>query len=161
MRSVTSRRSSIGVDVPPVTPTIFAFANGAGSQVGDILDLDRGGPGDLAQPGQLLGVGARAPTDDDHQVDLTAASRVSCWRRIVTGQTVLTILSSWARETMNAAAARTSTAAAVDWLRSAPSACARDRRLPLLFLVDDDRVGANPRRPTTSGCFGVPSRTIV
>ena len=31
MRSVTSRRSSIGVDVPPVTPTILAFANGAGS----------------------------------------------------------------------------------------------------------------------------------
>ena len=28
------------------------------------------GPGDLAQPGQLLGVGARATADDDHQVDL-------------------------------------------------------------------------------------------
>ena len=41
------------------------------AEVGDVLDLDRGRPSDLAQPGQLLGVGARAPTDDDHQVDLT------------------------------------------------------------------------------------------
>ena len=39
-------------------------------QVADALDLDRGGPGDLAQAGQLLGVGARAAADDDHQVDL-------------------------------------------------------------------------------------------
>jgi hypothetical protein len=32
-----------------------------------------------------------------------AASTVSSWRRIVTGQTVFTIFSSWLRPTMNAA----------------------------------------------------------
>ncbi len=39
----TSRRSSIGVDVPPVTPTILAPSKAVGiGQVADALDLDRG-----------------------------------------------------------------------------------------------------------------------
>ena len=48
-----------------------------------------------------------------------AASSVSCWRRIVTGQTVLTILSSWARETMNAASFSNFQGGCVDWEMSA------------------------------------------
>ena len=47
----------------------------ASVEVGDALDLDRGRPGDLAQPGQLLRVRARAAADDDHQVDLAGRSR--------------------------------------------------------------------------------------
>ena len=70
-----------------------------------------------------------------------AASRVSCWRRIVTGQTVLTILSSWARETMNAASFSNFQGGWVDWRDERHPLAARDGRLPLLLLVDDDRVG--------------------
>src|SRR5204863_4760570 len=44
--------------------------DGGVREVVDAFDLNRDGPGDLAQPGQLLGVRARAPTDDDHHVDL-------------------------------------------------------------------------------------------
>jgi hypothetical protein len=40
-------------------------------QVVDALDLDRGCPGDLAQPGQFLRVRARPSADDDHQVHLS------------------------------------------------------------------------------------------
>ena len=48
-----------------------------------------------------------------------ASSIVSSWRRIVTGQTVLTILSSWARETMNAASFSNFQGGWVLWLMSA------------------------------------------
>ena len=45
-----------------------------------------------------------------------AASTVSSWRRIVTGQTVLTIFSSWLRPTMNAASFSNFQGGWVDWL---------------------------------------------
>ena len=48
-----------------------------------------------------------------------AVSMVSSWRRMVTGQTVLTILSSCARETMNAASFSNFQGGWVDWLMSA------------------------------------------
>ena len=46
----------------------------ASSRSRDALDLDGRRAGDLAQPGQLLGVGARPAADDDHQVDLARPS---------------------------------------------------------------------------------------
>ena len=71
MCSATSRRSSIGVDVPPVTPDDVRRREDLGvGQVTDPFDLDRGRPGDLAQAGQLLGVGAGATADDHHEVDV-------------------------------------------------------------------------------------------
>ena len=44
---------------------------------------------------------------------------VSCWRRMVTGHTVLTILSSWARLTMKAASRSNFQGGCVLWLMSA------------------------------------------
>ena len=89
-----------------------------------------------------------------------AVSSVSSWRRIVTGQTVLTIFSSWLRETMNAASFSNFQGGWVDWEISA-----------IFFLrgiwsqssssSTTIALGAKPRRPTTSGCFGVPRSTIV
>ena len=71
IRSATSRRSSIGVDVPPVTPTTSRAVETAGVvEVAGVLDLDRVRAGDLAQPRQLLGVRRVAAADDDHQVDV-------------------------------------------------------------------------------------------
>ena len=68
-----------------------------------------------------------------------AVSSVSSWRRIVTGQTVFTILSSWLRETMNAASFSNFQGGWVDWLISAIF-LRRGICVPVLFLVDDDRV---------------------
>ncbi len=83
-----------------------------------------------------------------------AASSVSCWRRIVTGQTVLTILSSWARETMKAASCSNFQGGWVDCEMSAIRLRARDGRLPLLLLVDDDRVGREAEQPDDLGVLG-------
>ena len=70
-----------------------------------------------------------------------AASTVSSWRRIVTGQTVLTILSSWLRPTMNAASFSNFQGGWVDWRDQGHPLLARDLLLPLVLFVDDDRVG--------------------
>ena len=70
-RRATSRRSSIGVEVPPVTPTMRLPSKT--DRVGEVrlaLDLDRGLAGDADEAGQLLRVRARAAADHDHQVDL-------------------------------------------------------------------------------------------
>ena len=85
---------------------------------------------------------------------------MSSCRRIVTGQTVFTILSSCARETMNAASFSNFQGGWVDWVM-------RAMRLRLGIRPQSSSSsttmasGAKPSRPTTSGCFGVPSRTIV
>ncbi len=79
---------------------------------------------------------------------------------MVTGQTVLTIFSSWLRETMKAASFSNFQGGCVDWEISA-----------IFFLrgiwsqssssSTTMAFGAKPRRPMTSGCFGVPRSTIV
>ena len=86
---------------------------------------------------------------------------MSSWRRIVTGQTVLTILSSWARETMNAASFSNFQGGWVDWLMSAIRFLRGMAASHSSSSSTTIASGANPSRPTTSGCFGVPSRTIV
>ena len=72
IRSATSRRSSIGVEVPPVTPTISRAVERRRrrSGRGRPRSGSRGVPAISHEPRQLLGVGARAAADDDHQVDL-------------------------------------------------------------------------------------------
>ena len=84
-----------------------------------------------------------------------AASTVSSWRRIVTGQTVFTIFSSCARLTMNAASLSNFHGGWVDWLMSAIRFL-RGIALPLLLLVHDDRVGrerrAGRRPPGAAAC---------
>ena len=139
---MTSRRSSIGVEVPPVTPTIAGLRERRRvGQVVDALDLDRGRPGDLAQAGQLLGVRARPPADDDHQVDL--AGRLERVLLAPDGDRADRV------DDLELVGAR-------DHERGQPlelpgrlgrladerhALASRDGRLPLLFLVDDDRVG--------------------
>ena len=89
-----------------------------------------------------------------------AVSRVSSWRRMVTGQTVFMIRSSWARETMNAASFSNFQGGWVDWVMSAIR-LRRGIRSQSSSSSTTIASGANPSRPTTSGCLGVPSRTIV
>ncbi len=79
-----------------------------------------------------------------------AASTVSSWRRIVTGQTVLTIFSSWLRPTMKAASFSNFHGGCVDWLISAI------RFLRGTFISHSSSSsttiasGAKPSMPTTS-----------
>ena len=83
-----------------------------------------------------------------------AASSVSCWRRIVTGQTVLTILSSWARETMKAASRSNFQGG---WVDCEMSAIRLRRGMAASHSSSSSTTiasGAKPSRPTTSGCFG-------
>ncbi len=89
-----------------------------------------------------------------------AVSRVSSWRRIVTGQTELITLSSWARETMNAASFSNFHGGWVDWVMSAIR-LRRGIRSQSASSSTTIASGAKPSSPTTSGCFGVPSRTTV
>ena len=88
-----------------------------------------------------------------------AASIVSSWRRIVTGQTVLTIFSSWQRPTMKAASFSNFQGGCVLWLSSAiflrRGICSQSSSSSTTIAS-----GAKPSRPTTSGWRGVPSRTI-
>ncbi len=89
-----------------------------------------------------------------------AASRVSSWRRIVTGQTVLTIFSSWLRPTMNAASFSNFQGG---WVLCEMRAIFLRRGIFGQSSSSSTTIasGAKPSRPTTSGCLGVPSRTIV
>ena len=89
-----------------------------------------------------------------------AVSSVSCWRRIVTGQTVLTIFSSWQRDTRKAASFSNFQGGWVLWEMRAIF-FRRGIRSQSSSSSTTIASGANPSRPTTSGCFGVPSRTIV
>ena len=139
---MTSRRSSIGVDVPPVTPTMRAVANDRGvGQVVDALDLDGRRPGDLAQAGQLLRVRARAPADDDHEVDLAGRfERVLLAPDRDRADRVDDLELVGARD--HERRQPLELPGRLGRLRDErhPLA-ARDGRLPLLLLVDDDRVG--------------------
>ena len=72
----------------------------------------------------------------------------------MTGQTVLTILSSWRATTMNAASFSNFQGG---WVRLADERhplLARDGRLPLLFLVDDDGVGREAEQADDLGVLG-------
>ena len=142
IRSATSRRSSIGVDVPPVTPTMRRVREDRRvGQVADALDLDGRRAGDLAQAGQLLGVGARATADDDHQVDLAgrlegvllAADRDRADR--VDDLELVGARDHEGGEPLELPGR-------LGGLRDERHPLApRDGGLPLLLLVDDDRVG--------------------
>ena len=142
MRWATSRRSSIGVEVPPVTPTTRASPNAVASDRSCMLSIWIAGVPAISHSrvSSLVFALERPPTTTIRSTSF-AASSVSSWRRIVTGQTVLTILSSWARDTMNAASRSNFQGGWVDWLMSAIRFLRGIGGVPLLFLVDDDRVG--------------------
>ena len=89
-----------------------------------------------------------------------ASSTVSSWRRMVTGQTLFTILSSWARLTMKAARRSNFQGGCVDWVMRAIR-FRRGIRSQSASSSTTIAPGAKPNRPTTSGWLGVPSRTMV
>ena len=90
-----------------------------------------------------------------------ASSTVSSWRRIVTGQTVFTILSSCERDTIIAASFSNFQGGCVDWLMRASflrrGIAASHSGSSSTTMTS----GAKPSRPTTSGWLGVPRSTIV
>ena len=76
----------------------------------------------------------------------------------MTGQTVLTILSSWARETMNAASCSNFQGG---WVDCEMSAIRLRRGMAASHSSSSSTTiasGAKPRSPTTSGCLGVPEQ---
>ena len=160
-RCATFSRSSIGVDVPPVTPTMRALAERhVGRQVLGAFDLDRVGAGDLAEARQLLGIRRRPAADDDHDVDFPRGFErvlLPADRDRADGVDDLELVAS--RHHVGGE------------LLELPGRL-RDWEMSAIFLRRGIRsqsssssttiaFGANPRRPTTSGCFGVPSSTIV
>ena len=161
IRSATSRRSSIGVEVPPVTPTTPTASNGAGSTRSRAFSIwmARVPAISHSRVSSLVFAEWRPPTTTIRSTS-PAMSIVSCWRRIVTGQTVFTILSSCARLTMNAASFSNFQGGWVDWVISAIR-LRRGIRSQSSSSSTTIASGAKPSRPTTSGCFGVPSRTMV
>ncbi len=161
MRSATSRRSSIGVEVPPVTPTTRAPSNGAGSLRSRAFSIWIAAVPTISHSrvSSLVFAECRPPTTTIRSTS-RAVSSVSSWRRIVTGHTELMILSSWARPTMNAASFSNFQGGWVDWVISAIR-LRRGMRSQSSSSSTTIASGAKPSRPTTSGCFGVPSRTTV
>ena len=161
-RRATSRRSSIGVDVPPVTPTTRAPSKTPGSVRSASPSIWIAGLPAIptSRVSSFVFALDRPPTTTIRSTSF-AASTVSSWRRIVTGQTVLTILSSWLRPTMNAASFSNFQGGWVDWeirairfLRG--TFCSHSSSSSTTIAS-----GAKPSIPTTSAWFGVPSRTIV
>ena len=160
----TSRRSSIGVDVPPVTPTTRRRRRRAASvRSRDALDLDGRRPDDPAQPGQLLRVRARAAADDDHQVDLAGqldGVLLAADRDRADGVDDLELVRS--ATTISAASFSNFQGGWVDWLDERhrflragpprPTPLPRRRR----SRPGRSRAGRRPR-----GGSGVPRRTIV
>ena len=147
IRSATSRRSSMGVDVPPVTPTTVTPSKIDGSSRSRAFSIWTARVPTMphSRVSSLVFAELRPPTTTISSTAF-AASIVSCCRRIVTGHTVLTIFSSWARDAMNPASCSNFQGGCVLCERSAIRLRARDRRLPLLLLVDDDGVGREPQQ---------------
>ena len=162
MRRATSRRSSIGVDVPPVTPTTVRPSNAAASVrsrapsiwIACVPAISH------SRVSSLVFALDRPPTTTMRSTS-AAVSIVSCCRRIVTGQTVLTILSSWARDTIRAASFSNFHGGWVDWDSSAIRFLRGIAASHSSSSSTTIASGAKPSRPTTSGCLGVPRTTIV
>ena len=156
MCSVTSRRSSIGVEVPPVTPTTAALRERRRdrSRSWTLSIWMAGGPGDLAQPGQLLGVRARPAADDDHQVDLAGRLEgvlLAADRDRADGVDDLELVGARDHERGELLELPGRLGRLGDERHPlAP----RDGRLPLLFLVDDDRVRREAEQPDDLGVLG-------
>ena len=159
IRSVTSRRSSIGVEVPPVTPTTGASAKTAGSvEVADALDLDGRRPGDLAQAGQLLRVGAGPAADDDHQVHVAGQLHrvfLAPDRDRADGVDDLELVGARDHERRQPLELPGRLGGLADERHPLP---ARDGRLPLLLLVHDDGVGGEAEQPDDLGVLGRPEQ---
>ena len=159
MCSVTSRRSSIGVEVPPVTPTIGRLSEDRGvRQVADALDLDGRRPGDLAQARQFLRIGARAPADDDHQVHLAGQLHrvlLPSDRDRADGVHDLEFVGARDHERRQALELPGRLRGLADEGHPLPP---RDGRLPLLFLVHDDRVRREAEQPDDLGVLGRPEQ---
>ena len=110
-------------------------------QVVGALDLDRGLAGDPDESGELLGIGARAATDDDHQVDrLGGLDRIflAADRDRADSVDDLELVAAADHERGELLELPRRLGRLAD---EGEALLARDLQLPLLFLVDDDRVG--------------------
>ncbi len=144
----------MGVDVPPVTPDDRRTREHARvAEVADGFDLDRLRARDPAEARELLGVGARPPADDDHQVDL--AGRLERVLLAPDGHRAdrvhdLELVAPRDHERRE--------------LLELPGRLGRlrDQRhlllardlVPVLFLVDDDRVRREPQEADHLGMLG-------
>ena len=117
---------------------------GEDGRVGQVflrLDLDRSRADDLAQPGQLLGVGARSAADDDHQVDLAGGLDgvlLAADRDRADGVDDLQLVAAADHERGQLLELPGRLGALADQRHPL---LARDLGLPVVLLVDDDRVG--------------------
>ena len=161
IRSATACRSSIGVEVPPVIPTTTAWPKAVASvrSATDSTWIAFVPTISHNRVSSLVLALERPPTTTIRSTS-RAVSRVSCWRRIVTGQTVLTIFSSWLRATMNAASFSNFQGGWVLWEIRAilflRGICSHSGSSSTTIAS-----GAKPSRPTTSGWRGVPRSTMV
>ena len=155
IRSATSRRSSIGVEVPPVTPTTGRPRRPPASVRSRTLSIwIAARAGDLAQPGQFLGVRAGPPADDDHQVDLAGRLErvlLAPDRDRADGVDDLELVGARDHERGELLELPGRLGRLADERHPLR---ARDGRLPLLFLVDDDRVGREPEQADDLGVLG-------
>ena len=152
----------MGVEVPPVTPTSRAPSNGLVAARSATPWIWTAGVPTISQRRvSSLVFALDLPPTTIITSTSRASSTVSSCRRMVTGQTVLTILSSCERETIIAASFSNFHGGCVDWLSSAR----RFRRGIAASHSSSSSTtmasGANPSRPTTSGWLGVPRSTIV
>src|SRR3990172_3797301 len=176
MRRATASRSSIGVDVPPVTPTVplpskadasrraagdpisgaggpaLPLASGGRGARGVGGRLDRGGGGAdyPAQRGELARVGAVAPADDDHQLDQPGrldGVLLAADRHRADGVHDLELVAAPDHEGSQLLELPGRLGALADERH----ALAPGGALPLLLLVDDDRVGGVAEHPDDLG----------
>ena len=130
------------MDVPPVTPTTFLPSKARGVvKIGRVLDLDRRRADDPAQARQLLRVRAGPAADDDHEIDLSGRlDRVLLapdrHRADRVDDLQLVAPAHHERGELLELPGRLGRLG-----DQGHPLLARDLRLPLLFLVDDDRIG--------------------
>ena len=125
-----------------MTPTTFAPSNGGG--VVEVARRSRSGSRGVptishSRVSSLVFAEWRPPTTTIRSTS-RAVSSVSSWRRIVTGQTVLTILSSWLA-TDHERGQLLELPGRLRGLGDQRHPLAARDAVPVLLLVDDDRVG--------------------
>ena len=123
-------------------------------EVADALDLDGRRPGDLAQAGQFLRVGARAAADDDHEVHVTGEFHgvfLPSDRDRTDRVDDLELVGAPDHERRQALEFPGRLGGLADQRHPLAS---RDGRLPLLFLVDHDGIGREAEQADDLGMLG-------
>ena len=127
-------------------------------EVAHAFDLDGGRPGDLAQAGQFLRVRARAAADDDHQVDLARQLHrvfLPADRDRADRVHDLELVGARDHEGRQALELPGRLGGLADEGHPLPP---RDGGLPLLFLVDDDRIGCEAEQADDLGVLRRPEQ---